>query len=98
MGGPIPAPVLLAVWDSRTISLSMACAVSVTLAPTNPARETRGRFSVSVSVAADNSEHQYQGKSHFVSHLTDRQVVVSGGCVSGKGASRPLSAWGLLFY
>lgn len=98
MGGPIPAPVWLAVWDSRTISLSTACAASVTLAPTNPARETRGRSSFSVSVGADNNEHQYQGKPQFLFHLTDRQVVVSGGCGSGKGASWPLSACGLLFY
>lgn len=50
MGGLIPVPVLLAVWDSRTTSLSLACAVSATPVPVNPARETRGMSGSEVSV------------------------------------------------
>lgn len=49
MGGPIPVPVWLAVWDSRTISLSLACVVSVTPVPANPARGTRGMISCVVN-------------------------------------------------
>lgn len=35
----------LGVWDSRTVSLSLASATSVILVPANPAREARGEFS-----------------------------------------------------
>lgn len=98
MGGPIPAPVWLAVWDSRTISLSLACAVSVIPALVIPARGTRGMIDRAVSLATGKSERPLMNTiirictarlppsriCFFFLSLTDSQVVFLGGCDCGQ--------------
>lgn len=86
-GGPIPVPVWLAVWDSRTTSLPSACAASVTPVIINPARGTRGRFSCRVRVTTDTTNSSPLSSDW-------QPAVVSGGW-SKRG---PLSVWGLLFH